>query len=163
MPMIDKPSLQALIVAALERDLDVAQRAAQTAYEAATHEENVAENKYDTLGLEASYLATGQVRRMAEITQALTRLRAWAVAAHAPERGIQVGDCVALEDAQGGIRLLLLAPDAAGLVVQAGGETITLITPRAPLGQALMGKHEGDDISMAVGKHLSDYQVLKVY
>ena len=37
--------------------LELLQRAAQTAYEAATHAENIAENKYDTLGLEASYLS----------------------------------------------------------------------------------------------------------
>ncbi|HBM66331.1 MAG TPA: transcription elongation factor GreAB, partial [Pseudomonas sp.] len=68
---MDKPHLLALIVATLEHDLDVLTRAAQTAYEAATAEENIAENKYDTLGLEASYLATGQARRSAEIRQAL--------------------------------------------------------------------------------------------
>jgi len=33
------------------------------AHETATHEENIAENKYVTLGLEAAYLATGQARR----------------------------------------------------------------------------------------------------
>ena len=60
---MDKPHLLALIVATLAHDLDVLTRAAQTAYEAATAEENIAENKYDTLGLEASYLATGQARR----------------------------------------------------------------------------------------------------
>ncbi|MDV3444086.1 transcription elongation factor GreAB, partial [Pseudomonas otitidis] len=36
----------------LADDLQLLQRAAQTAYETATHEENIAENKYDTLGLD---------------------------------------------------------------------------------------------------------------
>ena len=31
-----------------------------------THEENIAENKYDTLGLEAAYLAQGQAQRVNE-------------------------------------------------------------------------------------------------
>ena len=68
-----KTQLLELITATLARNLDIAQRAAQTAYETATHEENVAENKYDTLGLEASYLATGQARRTEEIRQALVK------------------------------------------------------------------------------------------
>ena len=68
---MNKTHLIAQIIAALEHDLDVVTRAAQSAYEAATAEENIAENKYDTLGLEASYLATGQARRSAEIRQAL--------------------------------------------------------------------------------------------
>ena len=62
--IMNKTTVHQLIIDKLRIDLDVAERAAQTAYETATHEENVAENKYDTLGLEASYLATGQARRM---------------------------------------------------------------------------------------------------
>jgi hypothetical protein len=58
-----KPTVHQLILDKLRIDLDIAERAAQTAYETATHEENIAENKYDTLGLEASYLAAGQAKR----------------------------------------------------------------------------------------------------
>lgn len=57
---MNKTAVYQQMLEKLAIDLDVLQRAAQTAYEAATHEENIAENKYDTLGLEASYLATGQ-------------------------------------------------------------------------------------------------------
>ena len=55
---MNKHAVLQLILEKLTVDLDIVQRAAQTAYETATHEENIAENKYDTLGLEASYLAT---------------------------------------------------------------------------------------------------------
>ena len=54
----------------LAEDLLQAEQAAQAAHETATHEENIAENKYDTLGLEAAYLATGQVRRAEAVRQA---------------------------------------------------------------------------------------------
>ncbi len=69
---MNKHSVHQLILDKLRIDLDIAERAAQTAYETATHEENIAENKYDTLGLEASYLAAGQARRVEEIRQSLT-------------------------------------------------------------------------------------------
>ena len=59
----NKAQLHDLILNALQGLVDNAQAAVDRAYEAATHEENIAENKYDTLGLEASYLTQGQSRR----------------------------------------------------------------------------------------------------
>ena len=50
-PIMNKILLQQIILQRLSADLLIAQRAAQTAYEAATDAENIAENKYDTLGL----------------------------------------------------------------------------------------------------------------
>jgi len=46
---MNKQSVCQLILQQLRDDLEVAVRAAQTAYETATHEENIAENKYDTV------------------------------------------------------------------------------------------------------------------
>ena len=60
---MDKSLLQQQVLERLAEDLLQAEQAARAAHETATHEESVAENKYDTLGLEAAYLATGQVRR----------------------------------------------------------------------------------------------------
>ena len=77
MPTLNKAQLLHQVIAHLETALSQAQQAAQTAYEAATDEENIAENKYDTLGLEASYLATGQAREdalRAERNRSLLRL-----------------------------------------------------------------------------------------
>lgn len=77
---MDKKKLLRLITEKLAADTEVAVRSAQTAHETATHEENVAENKYDTLGLEAAYLAAGQSRRVEEIRQALGLYRNWCCA-----------------------------------------------------------------------------------
>ncbi|WP_305844875.1 hypothetical protein [Photobacterium leiognathi] len=46
--------------------LQAATEAAMRAYNTATDDENVAENQYDTLALEASYLAHGQAQRVEE-------------------------------------------------------------------------------------------------
>ncbi|WNN38240.1 GreA/GreB family elongation factor [Pseudomonas inefficax] len=145
---MDKPSLLAQIVAALEHDLNVLTRAAQTAYEAATAEENIAENKYDTLGLEASYLATGQARRSAEIRKALVTYQQLLLRDHDPARGVQVSNLVTLEDEHGGQRRLFLGPEAAGLKIGAGDGLVTVITPRSPLGQQLLGKKVDDEVSL---------------
>lgn len=143
---MNKAALLAQIVATLEHDMDVLRRAAQSAYETATAEENIAENKYDTLGLEASYLATGQARRTAEIRQALLTYQQLALRDYDPSRGVQVSNLVTLEDEDGARRVLFLGPEAAGLKIGEGDERVTVITPRSPLGQQLVGKRVEDEI-----------------
>ncbi|HLD65639.1 MAG TPA: transcription elongation factor GreAB, partial [Pseudomonas sp.] len=140
MPPIDKTQLRHAVLERLGADLALAQRAAQTAYEAATAKENIAENKYDTLGLEASYLATGQARRVEEIRQALGAFQQLVPRPFDPRQGIQLGALILLADAEGSEQWLFLVPDGAGLKVRIADQGITLITPRAPLGQHLLGK-----------------------
>ena len=147
---MNKHAVLQLILEKLAADLNVAQRAAQTAYETATHEENIAENKYDTLGLEASYLAAGQAKRVDEIKQALTLCQTMQLRAYDDERGIEVGALLGLEDEDGRQQWLFLAPDAAGLKVDVVGQPVTVITPRSPLGKSLLGKFEGDEVEILV-------------
>jgi len=145
---MDKATLLSGIIAALEADMEVLRRAAQTAYETATAEENIAENKYDTLGLEASYLATGQARRTAEIRQALLTYQQLLLRDYDPARGVQVSNLVTLEDEDGGQQLLFLGPEAAGLKIGEGDGLVTVITPRSPLGQLLVGRKIDDEVSL---------------
>lgn len=147
---MDKPALLQRILATLEHDVEVLRRAAQTAYETATAEENIAENKYDTLGLEASYLATGQARRTAEIRQALLTYQQLVLRDYDPARGIQVGCLVTLEDEDGQQRRVFIGPEGAGLKIGEGDALVTVITQRAPLGQQLMGKKLDDEVSLVV-------------
>ena len=147
---MNKHAVHQLILEKLIVDLDIAQRAAQTAYETATHEENIAENKYDTLGLEASYLAAGQAKRVEEIKQSLTLCHSMAMRAYDDERGIEVGALLGLEDENGRQQWLFLAQDAAGLKIEVVGQPVTVITPRSPLGKSLLGKFEGDEVEILV-------------
>ena len=145
---MNKATLLTCIVQTLENDMQVLRRAAQAAYEAATAEENIAENKYDTLGLEASYLATGQARRTAEIRQALLTYQQLLLRDYDDSRGVQVSNLVTLEDEQGEQRLLFLGPEAAGLKIGEGDEQVTVITPRSPLGQQLLGNKVEDEVNL---------------
>lgn len=156
---MDKIQLLRAIVERLEVDFDIIQRAAQTAYEAATDEANVAENKYDTLGLEASYLATGQARRMEEIRQALGLYRQLVIRPYKEDEGIQLGALAQLQTAAGQAHWFFLGPEAAGLKITRVGLVATVITPRSPLGQQLLGKFEDDELQVAQ----QVYRVLAVY
>ena len=68
---MNKRALIRKIVARLTEELEVYFRAAQASRAEATHEQSRAENKYDTRGLEASYLARGQSKQAAEIQNAI--------------------------------------------------------------------------------------------
>ncbi|QZI72451.1 transcription elongation factor GreAB [Pseudomonas protegens] len=159
---MNKQSVCQLILQQLREDLEVAVRAAQTAYETATHEENIAENKYDTLGLEASYLAAGQARRVEEIRQALNLWQNLSVRSYDPQAGIQVGALLGLEDENGHEQWLFLGPDGAGLKVYVVGQLVTVITARSPLGKSLMGKFEDDEVEIVVAGTRQQFSVTEV-
>lgn len=159
---MNKQDVLQLIIDKLEVDLDIARRAAQTAYETATHEENIAENKYDTLGLEASYLAAGQARRVEEIRQSLVLYQKLTLAAFNEDKGIQAGDLITLENHLGVEQHLFLGPDAAGLKIQYDARTVTVITARAPLGQTLLGKQAGDELEIRVNSSSQTFEVTQI-
>jgi hypothetical protein len=60
LPIITMHYLISAIVEKLELELSTAVAASQQARDSATHSENIAANRYDTLAVEAAYLAHGQ-------------------------------------------------------------------------------------------------------
>ena len=76
---MNKRTLIKKIIARLTDELAVYFRAANASRAEATHEQNKAEDKYDTRGLEASYLARGQSKQAAEIESAIAEFEKLAV------------------------------------------------------------------------------------
>src|SRR5580692_249651 len=69
---MDKTGLIKSIIGSLTENLEMLHNAARASHAEATHESSRAENKYDTRGLEAAYLAGGQARQAREILEAIT-------------------------------------------------------------------------------------------
>ncbi|HHA19028.1 MAG TPA: transcription elongation factor, partial [Methylophaga sp.] len=111
--------------------------AAMQAYNTATHEENVAENKYDTLGLGAAYLAQGQSQRVAECEADLTEFKKLPATVFSSYSPIDIDALVCLKDELGASQTLFLGPAAGGLKLSFDQKWITLITLSAPLGATL--------------------------
>lgn len=65
-PTTDAIATWQAIFIELTRLISVAKAGADRAHATATNDANVAENKHDTLGLEAAYLAQGQQQRLAQ-------------------------------------------------------------------------------------------------
>ena len=133
------------------------------AHEAATHEENIAENKYDTLGLEAAYLATGQARRAEAIRHAMAHWRQFHPRPYDANQGIQIGALVCLVDANDRQLQLFLGPEGGSMKLVSGAHLVQVISSEAPLGKAILGKCEGDEVSIQFSPHQQQFEVLRVH
>ncbi len=110
-----------------------------------TDPENKAENKYDTRGLEASYLAAGQGEQVEALAEAVMMLQPTSFPRFGSDEGIAAGALV--EGEIGGERLYyLMAPKAGGITCQYEGCEVTVLTPDAPLRQKLLGLRAGDRV-----------------
>ena len=147
----------------LAEDLLQTERAARVAHETATHEENIAENRYDTLGLEAAYLATGQARRAEAIRQAMANWRQFRPGAYDASKGIQLGALVCLVDADDKQQQLFLGPAGGSMTLVSGAEVVQVISTEAPLGRAMLGKCEGDEVAIQVASTRQQFEVLWVH
>jgi transcription elongation GreA/GreB family factor len=161
--IMDKFLLQQQVLERLAEDLLQAEQAARAAHETATNEENIAENKYDTLGLEAAYLATGQARRAEAIRQAMASWRQFRPRPYDASKGIQLGALVCLVDTDDKQQQLFLGPDGGSMKLVNGAQLVQVISIEAPLGMAMLGKCEGDAVSIHAARLRQQYEVLRVH
>ena len=143
----DKAALRAELVERLSADLDAMERAHQTTREGATHEEAKPENDKDTRALEQTYLARGQAVRVEQLRGELADIKALAVRDLAAGAAATLGTLVTVEE--DGVESLLFLVPAGGGISLAGG-SVQAITPRSPLGRALLGRRAGDDVEIVV-------------
>src|SRR5882724_6264000 len=94
---MNKRAILKKIIAKLVGELEVYVRAAQYSRAEATHEQNKPENKYDTRGLEASYLARGQSKQAAELEAAIVEFEKLDARKFAAGEAIGMGAMVELE------------------------------------------------------------------
>ena len=158
---MNKRAIIKKITAKLTGELEVYFRAAQFARAEATHEQNKAENKYDTRGLEASYLAHGQSRQAAEIEAAIVEFEKLSARAFAEGDAIGIGALISLE--VGGEQMFyFLGPRAGGTEVIHDRKEILVITPQSPLGEQLMGRKQGDQSQLNFGGTKQTAKVINV-
>jgi hypothetical protein len=159
---MDKALLLTDILTALSTAQTQALHAAAEAHQTATHAENVAENKYDTLGLEAAYLAHGQSQRVLACGAELTAFQRLRPTPWPTGDSIDVGALICLDSADTAPRWLYLGPGAGGLRIAFGAVEVVVVTAAAPLGQQLLGRYLGDDISLTVTGKQQDYVIAQL-
>lgn len=158
---MNKAELLKQIIARLTTDYQLLLQAAKSAHSAATHEENIPDDKYETLALEASYLAQGQANRAQQIKQALEAYRRLELQSFNAEAPIRLTALVSYEDEAGKQRRVFLGPGAGGLRLQVGADEVMLITPDSPIGAQLLGRQVGDVFALE-GAVTREFEVIDV-
>lgn len=158
---MNKKALIKKIIKHLAGELEVYFRAAQAAHAEATHEQSRAENKYDTRGLEAAYLARGQSRQAAEVEAAIAAFEKLDPRKFAAGEPIDLGAIVELE-IRGENVTYLIGPKAGGTEVVHEKKEVLVITPQSPLGEQLMGKKQGDKLMLQLAGSRDNYKIVTV-
>lgn len=132
-----KPSVIEAILEKLDSDLAVAISAAENARDTATSKENIAENKYDTLGLEAAYLAHGQSNRAQRLAEERSALAA--LSRESDSETVVLGSLVSVIREDDSTKWVFVGPGAAGLTLTVESQEIVVVTRESPLGSNLWG------------------------
>jgi len=159
---LNKAALIQKICASLDAELALLAKSARAAHEEATHEQSRAENKYDTRGLEASYLARGQSRQAAETVQAKAEYESLIPRVFGPEDGIDLSAVVELEG-PGETAIYFIGPRAGGTEIVHQKKTLLVMTPQSPLGSALLGRKQGERLVIEIGGSRKEYRVARVF
>lgn len=158
---MDKKKLLAAICTQLEKDLEIQKAAALATYQAATNEESKAENEYDTRGLEASYLAGAQAKRVGEIEELLTIYKFIEIKDF-KENDLIDSTALVKVDLNGKKSLLFLLPKGGGVTISYEGQNIQVITPSSPLGEALLGLKKDDVAVVENAQQTKEYDIISV-
>jgi transcription elongation GreA/GreB family factor len=158
---VNKSKLIEAVVLRLREDAALYHKAALAARAEATHEQSKAENKYDTRGLEASYLARGQSRQILEIEQAIVQFQQLHLRDFAPGDPIDIGAIVELQSSREK-NSYFIGPRAGGTEVVHDKKEILIITPESPLGAQLIGKKQGQKCRLEIAGQRQDYTIWAV-
>jgi transcription elongation GreA/GreB family factor len=138
-----KKSIQEAFAVRYKQERDELIKSAQKTHEAATHEEAKAEDSHDTRAIEASYLAQGQMERVAQIQKLIIEIER--MPTEATSLQVIAGSLVQIEDEETKHRAwYLVTTQAGGGVVQVQGTKVTLLSTQSPMGQNLLGLRVGE-------------------
>ena len=138
-----KSEIVSQLIACLQRQLATMRDAAKATHEASTGDEAKAEGKYDTRGLEASYLAEAQAEQCRKLSHSLHVFKSLTLEDFPPDSGAGSGALVETE-INAIISYYLLTPRAGGVSIDYRGCELTTLSPDSPLYQSLLGKSCGD-------------------
>jgi len=155
---INKKELIQNIIDELSSKLSQSIISANEAHALAVDDQSVAETQYDTLAIEASYLAEGQSRRVQKYHEAIKHYQSLICLSFDENSTIALTALIQLSKDKLKQHWFFIGPDAGGFCCQLSQQFITVITPDSPMGLAMLGKQVEDDIEVIVGSNkLMDY------
>ena len=144
MPEEKQELLQRLLIE-LRDQLSRLEQASKAAHDYASDPESKAENKYDTRGLEASYLAAGQAEEASKLSAGILALEDLTLPALDESSAIEQGALVEA-DHEETLKFFFLLPAGGGVTLTHLGCEVIVLTPETPLYQGLLEKRVGDQL-----------------
>lgn len=161
MKKIDKAALLQKIQTELQTQFEVLKAAALKTYEDATHEESKPENEYDTRGLEASYLAGAQGKRLAEIEEVFAVFKFLKLRELTADDQIQLSAIIEVKH-NGKTLHIFLVPKGGGMTVAHEGLNIQVVASSSPLGESLLGLYVDDTAIVESGSRTLEYDIIAI-
>ena len=123
------------------------------------------QDESDRLGWlnKADQSAPGLRQRAEAIRHAMAHWRQFHPRPYDANQGIQIGALVCLVDANDKQLQLFLGPEGGSMKLVSGAHLVQVISSEAPLGKAILGKCEGDEVSIQVSPHQQQFEVLRVH
>lgn len=146
---MDKSELMKVLLESMEAQLLRHHSANKNASAGATDEESRAETKWDTCGLEASYLARGHALKFKELAAQVDELRSMETRSF-EGKSIGVGAFVEVE-IDGFQDFFFLMYHGGGIELKIDLGLVTVITPESPVGMVLQGKKAGETYRLPSG------------
>ena len=97
------------------------------------------------------------------IRQAMANWRQFRPRPYDASEGIQLGALVCLVDTDDKQQQLFLGPDGGSMKLVSGAQLVQVISSEAPLGRAMLGKCEGDEVWIQVAPIRQQFEVLRVH
>ena len=177
--IVNKKELLKQLLNHLQQEINATLSAVNEAHALASHEQSKPENQYDTLALEAAYLAHGQSKRIAELQRQTMLLNHFEFLDFNDDSRMAVGALACIEntdEAAGSeecqLQWLWLLPVAGGILLEseggdssrAEGETLQVrtITSEAPLAKKLLGHYAGDEVVLNLGHKKKQFEIIEL-
>lgn len=180
---MNKKILMDALLEILEANRQMLASSALEARAAATGDDAKPENKYDTRGLEASYLAGAQAKRSHDLEVAIQQLKRFKLRDFDEDTPIDLTAVVEIEVSSNSelitrvkshsasnqeknneleTKHFFLLPYAGGTKIEYKKRIYHVITPDSPLGRQLAGKLVGDSFMMKLKDSSAEHEILSV-
>jgi len=145
----DKKGILELLATSLEHEIASLRAGYESARRASVEAPGRMQSRYDSMGIEAGWVASGLAKNLDEKVRALVTLRSF----NPPEGCKRVGLGVLLgigAEPEKVEAVLFVLPVMGGTLLKIPGEDlpVRIVTPQSPLGSSLMGKTVGDPVAL---------------
>ncbi|MDO9183945.1 MAG: GreA/GreB family elongation factor [Bacteriovorax sp.] len=155
---MDKKIILTKLIESLNLELIEVESAAKSTKDLVTADDLKSEGKYDTRAIEASYLASAQLKRVEEIKTDIQMLEDIELI---DAEKVQMGSLVLIEF-KGQQRYYFLTTTSGGTMLMVDGNPVLVISVFSPIGNEALGLGAGESFEVETPKEMRTYKIIKV-